>query len=290
MAGEGVLSVEAALSQKMIKGAWTLTRLLYLLDSLTRYDLDVEKKRKNAGWTSGLALAGSVLFLIGFAITEWSFMGVIAAIALLTGLVYFFIYRSRDKKDVPNDFRLYLVPLLRMLSGDIKAKSKVAIRMDIAKIQDKKYSRGSVDIPPSAPYYKITAERFERDLMTVSILLNDGNRLIIKQRECLVVITKKKKTPRGKYKTKMKYKRTVISKVRLLVTPKSYRALKPGHAGTAAQAVFKRKGRKGALELKAVEKGDGEMVSNTGLTLNQIAALYSRLVRVEKGEGGKKAV
>jgi hypothetical protein len=217
-------------------------------------------------------------------------MGVIAGIAALTSLAYFFIYRSRDKRDIPNHFRLYLAPLLRLLSEDIQNKSKVAIRMDISRIQDKKYSRGTVDIPPSAPYYKITSEKFERDLMTVSLPLHDGNRLVISQREFLTVITKKKKTPRGKYKTKMKYKKTVVNKLRLLVTPKSYRTLKEGHAGAAASAVFKRKGRKGALELKVVEKGDGEMVSSARFALSQIAALYSRLVRVKKGRGGQEAV
>ena len=282
MAGEGSLSINTALAAQKVKGAWTINRLLYLLGELAKYDTQVEKKRKKSGWIAALFLIASIASGITWIISEIDAIGY-AAIFFLTLFIFFwFLYNGYLKKDLPGDFLEYLIPLLKLLSGDIKNKSKIALNMDIAQLQNKEYSKGVQILPHTAPYYKITSERFERKLMTMAIQLRDGNRLLMERFESLTVVNKNKKNPRGKYKTKAKYKRAVSTWVRLAVNPRVYSVRKTA-PDAGGQRVSVKPGRKRiALDLKFREKGGLDAVMKPGPAIRQIAVLYSRLVPAKR--------
>jgi hypothetical protein len=288
MAGGGSLSVETALAAKKVKGSWTLKRLLYLLDSLAKYDIHVEKKRKNYGWASAVFALASIASLIIWGFLEFDMLGYAT---LVFGLLFVFsmiAYNGYSKKDLPNDFREYLIPLLKLLSGDIEERSKIALNMDIAKLQNEKYSKGKKSLAPKAPYNKMTLERFERPLVTMALHLRDGNRLLMERFESLTVITKSKKNPRGKTKTKAKYKKTVSTRMRLAVNGKVYAALKTSAKAAGAGISAKMGANRITLDLKMAEKGGVDIGMKPDLSISQIGLLYSRIAPAKRYRGDNR--
>lgn len=288
MAGEGSLSVETALAAKKVRGAWTIKRLLYLLDSLAKYDRQVENGRKKSGWAAGLSFAAAIISAIMWGALEVDAIGYLPPVFTLLAVYFLISYKGYVKKDIPNDFREYLIPLLNLLSGDIKDRSRIALKLDIAQLQRKEYSKGVKTLPHNAPYYSITSERFERPLMTVAIHLRDGNRLLIERFEIVTVVTKKKKNPRGKYKTKEKYKRRVVTSMRLSVNPRAYAVQKNITAPSGAQVSAKAGARRIAIDMKFAEKGGLDVGRRAGPTISQIAFLYSCIAPVKRNRGDNR--
>jgi hypothetical protein len=283
MAGEGSLSVETALAARKVKGAWTLKRLLYLLDSLEKYDLHVEKKQKTYAWAAGVSALLAVLMFMLWVFMEFDTLGETASVLAMLFVVLLIINRSYSKKDLPNDFREYLIPLLKLLSGDIADKSKIALNMDVALLKDKKYSQGAKALPPRAPYNKITLERFERPLMTMAIHLHDGNRLLMERFESMTVVTKSKKNPRGKTKTKEKIKKRVFTRMKLAVNAKAYAVRKKITNPAGAQVIAKAGAKRVTIDMKLAEKGGPDIGMKPDSSITQIAFLYSCIAPVKRG-------
>lgn len=288
MAGEGSLSVNTAVAAKKVKGAWTLKRLLYLLDMLEKYDIQVEKKQGRSGWAAALYFIASIADVIIWNISEIDAIGYLALIFALLFVYFLISYRGCVKKDLSNDFRAYLIPLLKLLSADIKDRSKIAVNMDIAQLRRKEYSAGLKTLPHSAPYYKITSELFERPLMTVAIHLQDGNRILMERFESLTVVTKKKKNPRGKIKTKEKTKRRVLSRIRLVVNPRIYSVRKTIAAPAGTLVSAKTGAKRVTLDMRFAEKGGLDVGMKPGLSIRQIAFLYSCIAPVKRNRGDNR--
>lgn len=288
MAGEGSLSVNTAVAAKKVKGAWTLKRLLYLLDMLEKYDTQVEKKQGRSGWAAALCFIASIVDVIIWNISEIDAVGYLSLVFLLLFAYFLILYRGYVKKDLPNDFREYLIPLLKLLSGDIGDRSKIAVNMDIAQLRRKEYSNGVKTEPHNAPYYKITSELFERPLMTVAIHLQDGNRILMERFESLTVVIKKKKNPRGKIKTKEKTKRRVLTRMRLVVNPRVY-AVRKNIAAPAGTLVSAKAGAKRVtLDMRFAEKGGSDVGMKPALFIRQIAFLYSCISPVKRNRGDNR--
>jgi hypothetical protein len=284
MAGEGSLSIEPALAERKVKGAWTLKRLLYLLDSLAKYDIQVEKKRNKSGWAMALFALGGIAS--GISCVVFEYVPLLYPMSIFAALFVFswIAYSSYSKKDIPNDFREYLIPLLGLLSGDIADKSKIALNMDIAQLKNKKYSKGAKSLPPRAPYNKTTLERFERPLMTMAIHLHDGNRLLMERFESLTVIIKSKKNPRGKTKTKEKFKRRVFTRMKLAVNGRAYAVRKKIANPAGAQVVAKKGANRITIDMKLAEKGGLDTGMKPDSSIKQIAFLYSCIAPVKRGD------
>jgi hypothetical protein len=284
MAGDGSLSAETALAAKKVKGAWTIRRLLYLLDSLAKYDIQLEKKRNKSGWATALSLIASIVAVIWGMNSEngtLMFSALVFAILFIFSVILLDYYRKRD---LPNDFREYLIPLLRLLSGDIRDRSKIALNIDLLELQNKKHSKGKQSLPPKAPYNKITLERFERTLMTMAIHLRDGNRLLMERFESLTVIAKSKKNPRGKTKTKAKYKKRVSTRMKLAVNGKVYAVRKKITNPAGAQVIAKTGAKRITLDMKLAEKGGLDIGMKPDSSIKQIAFLYSCIAPVKRGD------
>ncbi|MBF0293109.1 MAG: hypothetical protein HQK86_13235 [Nitrospinae bacterium] len=288
MAGEGSLSVNTAVATKKVKGAWTLKRLLYLLDMLEKYDTQVEKKQSRSGWAAAFCFIASIVDVIIWNISEIDAVGYLSLIFLLLFVYFLISYRGCVKKDLPNDFRDYLIPLLKLLSADIEDRSKIALNMDIAQLRRKEYSSGVKTEPHNAPYYKITSELFERPLMTLAIHLRDGNRILMERFESLTVVVKKKKNPRGKIKTKEKIKRRVLTRMRLVVNPRVY-AVRKNILTPAGTLVSSKAGAKRVtLDMRFAEKGGSEVGMKPALSIRQIAFLYSCIAPAKRNRGDNR--
>lgn len=284
MAGEGSLSVETALAAKKVKGAWSIKRILYLLDSLAKYDINVEKKQKNYGWVSGLFALGAFATFMLWVFLEFDIIGYAAVAFVLLFVFFLVLYNSYMKKDLPNDFREYLIPLLKLLSGDIADKSKIALNMDLAKLRNKKYSKGAKNLTPNTPYTKMTLEQFERPLVTMAIHLHDGNRLLMERFESLTVVTKSKKNPRGKTKTKEKIKKRVFTRMKLAVNGKVYAVRKKITNPYGAKVIAKTGTNRITLDMKLAEKGGLDIGMKPDSSIKQIAFLYSCIAPVKRGD------
>lgn len=288
MAGERSLSVETALAAKKVKGAWTLKRLLYLLDSLSKYDIQMEKKRNKSGWAAAMFLIASIVTGIMWSVLEYDVLGYAAIVFILLFAFSLISYNAYLKKELPDDFREYLIPLLKLLSGDIKKRSKIALNMDIAQLRNKKYSKGAHDLPIKAPYNKITLERFERTLVTIAFHLRDGNRLLMERVEELTVIIKRKRNPRGKTKIKEKCKKRVFTRMKLAVNRRAYAVRKTFADPAGAQVSAKAGKNRITIDMKLAEKGGLDVAMKPDSTIKQIAFLYSCIAPAKRNRGDNR--
>lgn len=288
MAGEGSLSVNTAIESRKVKGAWTLKRLLYLLDMLEKYDTQVEKKQGRSGWAAALCCLAAIVDGIIWIISEIDSVGYMALVFALLFSYFLISYRGYVKKDLPDDFRKYLIPLLKLLSADIKERSKIALKLDIAQLRIKEYSAGVVTLPVKAPYYNITSEMFARPLMTMAIQLRDGNRLLMERSESLTVVTKKKKNPRGKIKTKEKIKKRVLTRLKLAVNPRVYSVRKTFNPPAGVQVAAKAGARRITIDMRYAEKGWLDIGMKPGSSIKQIAFLYSCIAPSKRYRGDNR--
>jgi hypothetical protein len=117
----------------------------------------------------------------------------------------------------------------------------------------------------------------------MTIHLRDGNRLLMERFETLTVITKSKKNPRGKTKTKAKSKRRVFTRMKLAVNAKAYAVRKNIQSPAGAQVIAKAGTKRITLAMKLAEKGDLNSGMKPDSSIKQIAFLYSCIAPVKRG-------
>ncbi len=269
--------IEAMIAKQKISGQWPVISLLNYISHLSDYDETIEAKKKF--WQTAMIITLILQFLSIFAsaLLEmiYPFLGVIP----LPIISVFFFLRYR-KKDLPDDFRKFVGPLVHELRNDLKKGSPVSIDMALSSVEDKKNKTGESDKYEKGVYYKCIDHFFERDFLNLMLRLYDGNKLVIKAREFLIKIVKTKKNPRGKIKTKTKYKRKVFFNIRLMVNGNRYllKEIPEGIDLPDKQKIYTKESSKGSiLGLRYTEKLTEDDISDPWNALGKIAVLYALL-------------
>lgn len=200
------------LLNKEIQGNFTLQKLLKILNKSAQYDKINDKARRSA-----------VTFMI-LSLIVGIFLSIViqSIIPFLLGAVLFVILivysNNLKKEDLDNSLREFTVPLLGILSGDIKPGSnlKIALCCSYPMLPKFRY-----DVKPRSTKYGRTISFFRYPWLSVKADIVDGSRITIENLDELQKIDIKKRSASGKIKYKTKYKRTSVISI-LAEFPKGF--------------------------------------------------------------------
>ena len=276
---------DSMVAEKKISGQWPLSQLFSVFDTLTEYDVQIEAKlakfKKFAIIGFIVAVISGVLSIIAGNANP-TFLAltipllVIALVGGIVGLVLMFRYK---KMDLRNEFREYLRPLLENLQDDLKKDTPVSLELSLDPVEQKQFSKGRSDQYSVGVYHKCYDYYFERDFLNVKLRLTDGNRLMLTGTELLIKTSKTKRNPRGKIKTKTKYKKRVGFDARLTVDPEKFHCKQLPKEG-ALKFYAKQSNGTPIIGIKFTEKLKGtpaDMVPDPNVTLQSIVTLYTFL-------------
>ncbi len=273
------------IAEKKISGQWSLSQLFSIFDALTEYDLQIEAKIAKFG---KLGMQGFIFLFLSVFLNIVVIninpnilfltipLSILFFIGGIIGVVLWFRYK---KMDLRNEFREYLRPLLENLRDDLKKDAPVILELSLDFVEQKKFSKGKSHKYSVGIYHKCYDYYFERDFLNVKLRLNDGNRLILSGTELLTKTSKTKKTPRGKTKTKTKYKKRVMFDARLTVEPEKFQSAQLPKEG-APRFYVKQLNGTSAIGVKFMEKLKGtpeSMVPDPDVTLRHLITLYSHV-------------
>jgi len=272
--------VQTILSEMRMQGQWPLKRIFHLITQLTEYDLVVEKKLKTLIGLMVACFVGAFIFVFIAAFLESGIVALVIPVLIILGIVFVVSYFKYKKQDLRNEFREFLSPLLDKMKDDVKPEAEVNLDLLLNSVEDKQYFQNKSDKYKKGVYYKCIDHFYDRDFFTLVMPLSDGNRLTILGHEFLCKTVKTKRNPRGKIKTKTKYKKKVSFDVRLRVNHQKFgiKELPEDMGGALKQKITVKTGARGkVLRMQFTTKLEGDSVPDWQVTLRQIVMLYSYL-------------
>ncbi|MDM8515441.1 hypothetical protein QUF76_04520 [Desulfobacterales bacterium HSG16] len=220
-------NARSLLKNRGITGSWEAADCINALSELEKIDSDAEKNEKKAFTRAALCLFGIIASLITGAMTTTPYFFYLAPVFGIALVIFVLVGIRYSFRDLDDGFRVYLFPLLRALSDDIKKNKKISIEMDFFPTDKKIFKKSKSDKYQKGVYHKCYDTLYERDYLKMTLPLHDGNRLVVSVRDSLIEAQMTKKNPRGKIKTKRKYKKQVMTyTIRLKVSAKKYRCKK----------------------------------------------------------------
>ena len=277
--------VTSIAKEKHISGKWPLIRLLELIDALTDYDLGIEQKNKKAKNLIKVAVALVLLPIPGFIVAvnynlSWLIPVLVILLVLGIPLMAFSIMQfvRNESKDLHDEFRTYLKPLLTFLQEDLKPGSPIAVSFYLSPIKQESFSQGKGPKYSKGAYPECYDHPYQRILLALKLRLQDGNRLMINVTEQLVVTSRTKKSASGKYKTKYKYRKRLISDIKVLINPGRFSCKSLPTDGESSFYIKERNnipiiGLRAKQQTKSL--GEDRMPLEHIATLGQIMTLYS---------------
>ena len=222
-------SVKSIARKMHISGQWPLSQLLTILDALTNYENAIKKKKDTLKNLIKFAVFFVLISIPGmFAAVYYNMswlvpiIGIIAAISVIGIIVVAALNSRHQGKALHGEYRTYLQPLLSHLQDDLKPGSPIVIDFHLSPLKQKQFSKGKGPKYTKGVYFKCYDHTYERILFALKLRLHDGNRLMISLNELMVVTSRTKKSVSGKYKTKYKIKKRLITDIRVLVNPEKF--------------------------------------------------------------------
>lgn len=214
--------------RKKLWGRKRLAQWLSILRDLEAFDMQIETIIKK------LQTRMAIFFLLSFIgifpvvivtqITNNIFLtGLIAAVFLtILGYALYCTYKYNTIKhlDLANDFRGTLLPVLAILAEDIPEKARVKLDVNLASPQSKQYQVSKKKIPPG-PNRKLIETVYRQRCLDAVIPLRNKGSLQLNVTKDLISLERHYKTPRGKYKSKTKWKALVTVSVALTPDPEN---------------------------------------------------------------------
>jgi len=213
------------LAKKKLDARYKIKDWLDLLQKVAIYDRFADARRKSLfGWSVGLYIASAILPVI-FMATSLLFLLFIPVITLVVAITYSIKVSNLKKKDLNNGMRNFLVPWLVALHEEAGKNAYAKIKMSLDNPINKDYLMDEFKSKESG-YPKITTQIYFYPWLDGEVTFPDGTQIDWK---CEQTIRKRrivKRNPRGKIKTKTKYKikHSVVAKVQM---PVSVYSLKP---------------------------------------------------------------
>jgi hypothetical protein len=211
------------LRDKKVDLSRPIDEILALLRPLAACDKVADKSRTKMGCSFGIGIVLSIVLLIVLSNVGWSavtllVLAVFVAVVIGLGVLYFFTRRI----DLSNNFRSFSLPVLSLMREDFDASKPVNLRMNLDPP-----TASSKKTAESAPYnkgvyHKIIDTTYVDPWMTVSAVLVDGTKLSWNVTDEIRERKKTKKNPRGKYKTKTKYRKKTDIEVEMALLKKAY--------------------------------------------------------------------
>ncbi|MBI2689084.1 MAG: hypothetical protein HYX27_22500 [Acidobacteria bacterium] len=213
---EADLSPDArqAIETRKITGAWNARALVKLLGELERWDLTIEKRKSKANgiWIGSIVATVLGFFLMFFvgAVTDSLWMAPIPFVVPLASIFYFRRKLNElTKADIPNELRLAIRPMLKQLSQDFHPDQKVRVDLNLTML-DEKQRKFSKNLPPGKNR-SLKLSVFEAAVCDMRMPLADGSTAVLRVDNEYHKLERSYKTPRGKYKSKTKWKKATTA-------------------------------------------------------------------------------
>lgn len=186
---------------RYIDAFYTADEWLNVLRSIVEDDTENDHVRRILGWSAFILVVVAVIAsLIASSPIPLLLFGGLSVLAII-------LYIILKRRDLHNNLRLCVVPLIRILREDMEPGAKIALRVDLrGKLLNEKQVHQNEYKPHGGSYPRVVETFYVDPWMTGSAALADGSVLEwqivdrVRQRRMT------KRNPRGKIKTKTKYK------------------------------------------------------------------------------------
>jgi hypothetical protein len=179
----------------------------------------VGKGRTSLGCSIALLVVATFVTLLALP-SPFRFLVPLVIIVVIFFLVKKFTFAT--KLDISDNLGGFAVPMLKLLRDDFDPDQPVHVKLDLRDPTSKAKATGTGEPYKHGAYYKIIDTTYQDDWFSGEGVLADGSRFRWTLEETIRESKKSKKTPRGKYKTKTRYKKKASIDVELVLKKKTY--------------------------------------------------------------------
>jgi len=211
------------LARKQLEIDRPVDELLALLKPLAACDTMANKAQTRFGCTFGLLVVVTVVGAILFSNLGWSpvtLAAIVLCIAATVAAAWFWIWLR--SVDVSNNLRSFVVPILALFREDIDPKTPVHLRLDLTQPTTAPKKTGESAPYKHGAYYKIVDTTYVDPWMSADTVLVDGTKLSWSVTDRIRERKKTKRNPRGKIKSKAKYRKITDLDVQLGLKTNTY--------------------------------------------------------------------
>ncbi|MEW6262544.1 MAG: hypothetical protein AB1641_05650 [Thermodesulfobacteriota bacterium] len=200
-------SAQEIVNSKKAEGRWKLKDLLQVLREVAHFDeLDDQLRTKAAKRAKVFLIITIVLAFLAF------FTFGLTLILAIPGLIVTIVYWRKKKKyqqlDLDDEFRLVLIPFLETIAEDVAPNGRLNVKLDLDGPSEAKITKKH-DIAPGR--FKNVVETIYLDpWCRLEAPLAGGNSLLLSLENNYVTHERHWKNPRGKSKSKTKWKKLAV--------------------------------------------------------------------------------
>lgn len=197
-----------------LHGQWSAPEILDIAGSLKAFRDSLKPKLKKTKLRIIIFIISSVIFgILSFA---WSFFWLIFLLASIALTVIFIVKAVRFNDDRFNpDAESILTPLFSCIGPDLAKNSPVTLSASLRSPFEKEFLVKEGQKYSTFAYPECIDRFYKRPVLNFECRLLDGTRLLAGIVEHSMEKVLKKKNPRGKWKTKKKYRRKLSVRVRI---------------------------------------------------------------------------
>jgi len=200
---------KAVLQTKVIDAAKTPQEWQRFLQPIAAYD---RKRDRSSGRAKGFAVAGGLLmffsiFALIFSEMEFGKSGLLGGAVILVLAVL--RYRSLRSVNIEGDLNKIVVPVLHILQEELPAQEKLHLHLNLCELEKAELVK-EVRPKNKSSYPRVTTKLFRKSWFVGATRLADGTTLRLRITDLVKKIEKTKRNPRGKIKTKQKYKQQCV--------------------------------------------------------------------------------
>ncbi len=265
------------IAQKKIRAVKTIEEWLAWLAPLAAFDElgDAQRKRvgKWLGWSVVFLILGTIaaVILLMSGLPRWS-GGVLGGV-IVFWIVQLFRHKRLKSKDVGNELRDFVLPLIRLMRDDISERDPVRLEIDLSGLNKDKATQRERQ---RKHYPKTDTTYYTNPWFTLDARLVDKTRL-----NCAIIdqVRRKevtKKNPRGKIKTKVKSKTKRIIRGELGFSAASYALDQAAGGEGAIKQSVKQNEKRAALRVQSEDRFAGDKLVEVGQVLDLIGTAMRR--------------
>lgn len=211
------------LADKQVDLNRPMAELLTLLRPVASCDRVADKARTPLGCTLALVVVLTIVLTIVLSNVgpPWSpILMLLLGAALFVATLLLFLWTR--KIDVSNNMREFVLPALAVLKDDFDPKQPVHVHLDLRSPTATDKRKSESEPYKQGAYYKIIDSIYVDPWMTFAGVLSDGTKLSWSITDTIRERKKTKRNPRGKIKTKTKYRKVTEVEVEVGLKKKTY--------------------------------------------------------------------
>lgn len=260
---------------KHIQASHTPEEWVQLLAEVASFDQSGDAQRKKIGWGCGISVVFTIILAIAFI--------PLAPVPFIAVIVLLVIYLRMKKHDVPNQLRESVLPLVALLREDLDPAEPLELSVDLRAGNRDSTKVRSRDLSGTG-YPKVVETFYDNGWLSGRGVLVDGASVEWSVTDHIRERKVTKRNPRGKIKTKHKYKVRRLIDMRVGLRRDSYAV--NAEAGASGLKTSLKEGEKRnvfKLRRQIVVAGVPNPHLEPGAVIDTLAGAYRRvnLVREE---------